>query len=73
MVVVRFHQQGQWHGQVDDVELAQTAQTHQQVWHITQHIMNQLHLPPPFDHHKDAPPPKSSLTQVQHIVHEAKR
>ena len=73
MVVVDFHQQGQWHGQVDNVELAQAAQTHQQIHHIMQHITNQLHFPPLFDHHKGAPPPKSNPSQVQHEVHKAKR
>ena len=73
MVVVHFHQQSQWHGQVDDVELTQATQTRQQIYHITQHITNQLHFAFPFDHHKDAPPPKSSPTQVQHKVCKAKR
>ena len=72
MVAVHFCQQGQWHGQVDYVELAQAAQTHQQIHHMKQHIKNQLRFPPPFDHHKDAPPPRSSPMQVQHEVNEAK-
>ena len=72
MVAVHFRQQGQWHGQVDDVELAQAVQMHQQICHTMQHITKQLWFPPPLDHHKDTSPPQSSLNKVQHKVHEAK-
>ena len=39
--VVDFHQQGQWHGQADNVDLTQVAQTYQQIHCIVQYITSQ--------------------------------